>query len=437
MTRPCLSICEHRGWLVETELRTLMREARRFGAQFYNQSYDVFAKFIALTITNPLDSLSLPDPMSLNPRLPKKDLLDLEAGFVKAMAPFSQIILRFSCNQDTCQDFTPSFVHRGMTRYNNCYWDLVVAKLTVNTVEDLLFDPVNPDWQGGRIKLEDQIRPFRVFCETCGHGVGYPFVIIPKLTWMIRVFISTSAVNPIVPTQKPNYDPLEFKKLPYVLDLGVSKATAVNSGQDQERILWRKGMTSISRSSAYPGGIGHSVAVIYSGQQDYFYDGLVLSGVRDKQGKLIDQRMPLLKPEHLEKHPAAKRTYVHETVYTRFPPQYTLPALDHYGGLVKHVSVTPAQVEKGEDMMDTVLPEPKSRRGSFSAASGPITPKSKARRSSAELIRQTADLVLARTEDRLCQEAAKSSSIKAKLPSVGHAPRTVSKPAYPEPEAEG
>ena len=152
------------------------------------QAYDVFAKFIYLTIANLLGALSHRSQINLDTAGYKFNMVNIKKGFFAAMAPVSQLILRFSCKDLECKIFVLSSIVPGMTKHDNFYWDVTVDWLLIDRANGLLYDPVNPDFSKRYLKMFQQFPELFLFnCKTCGRGLGLPFIITPKLTWLLRI----------------------------------------------------------------------------------------------------------------------------------------------------------------------------------------------------------------------------------------------------------
>ena len=365
----CHPDCEHRGWEIETELRTLLREARKIAAGSHHKAYDIFAKFISLMIVRPLASLKEKQVFfTFDRQAPRIDMLNMGKDFITTLSPLTKITLRFACRGLDCANFQPNVMPtKGLKRYNSQFWDFTTNSIVVRNAGDILqediFHQLTMRWQSNN--FED------MKCLTCGGRPRTPIVIIPKTTWLLQI---DYLHPPYCGLEEEEIDPFDassrdFQVFPYMMSLGYSQATAAEITRQSERVLWRKGMTLVRQEGNDDESVGHTMAVIYSGNKPYFYDGTTLSDEHNACGETVQEnpRIPEMEDGYLDWREGATCTVIGSTYYTRAPSVYSHDAMLHQGGLIKVVNIQPLKPGCHDEKTLASFREPSSaskKRGS-------------------------------------------------------------------------
>ncbi len=159
-------------------------------------------------------------------------------------------------------------------------------------MKDLIFDKFDfENLNENDFQIRDQHPHVEfLYCTNCKCAPGIPEFIFPKTTWMLNIrwhdllplgtFIQEpnkgkgkgkgKGLPPKV-LEVPNTEILDYQNLPNLMELGSTYATQSMRSGYQEKICWRKSLVSVIKQQPQ---IYHATAIIYSGNQEHWYDGI-------------------------------------------------------------------------------------------------------------------------------------------------------------------
>jgi hypothetical protein len=327
-------------------------------------------------IVRPLASLKKKQVFfTFDRQAPRIDMLNMGKDFITTLSPLTKITLRFGCKGLDCADFHPNVIKtNGLKRYNSQFWDFTTNSIVVSKAGDILFQEkirkfhqLSMRWQSNNFE--------NMKCLTCGGRPRTPIVIIPKTTWLLQIdYLNPPYCGLEEKKIEPNHvSSRDFQEFPYMTNLGYSQATVAEVTQHRERVLWRKGMTLVRQEGNDDESFGHMMAVIYSGNKPYFYDGATLSDEHNVFGETVqeDPRIPEMEEGYLDCREGATRTVIESTYYTRAPSVYTHDAMLHHGGMTKVVNIRPLVPGSHDETTLVSYKEPLSVRKKLQPPSEP------------------------------------------------------------------
>ena len=337
----------HHAFQVEESLRLLIFTARSHVLGDREKGLERLAKFTILSMTFPhqyLKNLSLFDPIkAFNKDI---DCIDVSNRLDFVFKPMHRVILKVTCSQN-CSYFNPNCgtITDLFQRYDDHYYYLWLNEIKVNRMKDLICDKLDlEDLNKNDFQVRDQHPHVKTLtCKNCKKGPSVPIFIFPKTTWLLRVRWCEVLPFTIIESQKPttskkgkgpppkivlNPHITDYRTLPNIMELGCTAATQSMSVEHQEKTIWRKSMV---RATLRGPQIDHATGIVFSGNQEYWYDGMSkephLLNLVENKGYFLDLQ-------------DAESRYFDDVTFVRVPPSYSVTTFreENYGRGALHVA---------------------------------------------------------------------------------------------------